>query len=62
MGEAGNTPFIKLYAELQDARTKIDIAMKKAREGRGVALDNNELPMAMLFKEIEFILKNVLED
>ena len=51
MGKVGNTPFVKLHAELQDARTKIDIAMKKAREGRGVALDSNELPMAMLFQE-----------
>ena len=56
-----NNPFSKIYEEIQDAKTKIDIAIEKTREGRGAALKNNDLHMTKIFKEIEFILKKVLE-
>ena len=57
-----NNPFSKIYQEIQDAKREIDIAIEKTRKGRGAALKNNDLQMTKIFKEIEFILKNVLED
>ena len=52
----------RLFSEIDDARDKVYKAMALAREGRGVALEQNDLPMTKLLKEIEFILKNVLEE
>jgi len=56
------TPFIEIYARIEEARNEVSKAMQKTRELRGVALGNNDLPMSRLLKEIEFILKKVLED
>ena len=52
----------RIFAEIDDAKEKVHKAMILAREGRGEALESNDLPMAKLLKEIEFILKNVLEE
>ncbi len=52
----------RIFAEIEDARLDVHKAMEMARGGRGEALDANCLPMAKLLKEIEYLLKNVLEE
>ena len=52
----------RMFAEIEDARLDVHKAMEMAHKGRGEALDANCLPMAKLLKEIEYLLKNVLEE
>jgi len=54
--------FTRLYAEIDKAKEMVDEAMKIAREKRGEALEDNALMYARAFKEIEFLLKRVLEE
>ena len=52
----------RISKEMLDARERIDKAMLLARDGRGLALKDGSLEMVMLYKEIEYLLKNVLEE
>jgi len=52
----------RIFAEIDDVRVKVHKAMEMAHAGRGEALDVDCLAMAKLLKEIEYVLKNVLEE
>lgn len=52
-----------LFDEIEDAREKVHKAMEMAHTVRGeVLLDADSLSMARLFKEVEYLSKNVLDD
>jgi hypothetical protein len=54
--------FMRIFAEIDEAKEIVAEAMQIARDKRGEALEDNALMYARAFKEIEFLLKRVLEE
>ena len=51
-----------IHQEIDDARKRIDEALSKTREARGMALDREDVQMVRVIKEIQYILVNTLEE
>ena len=51
---------MSFYEELEDIRRRVAEASEKAREGRALALDREDIQMIKLFRELQELLESVL--
>jgi len=55
-----HNPKMSFYEELEDIRRRVAEASEKAREGRALALEREDIQMIRLLKEIQLLLESVL--